>query len=282
MIGCTISTIGGLCQGILRASESKLECIQIYTLNSRRWDVQNIGESQSTAIRECAERNNITLTAHVPFLVNLASNDQSLRNKSSARLKQEIINAAMLGINCLVLHPGSYIEGEKAIGITRIVAGLNEVMNYCEEYGVTLLLETMSGQGTQIGRSFEDISAIINQTKNNTALGVCFDTCHVYAAGYDISTLELFELELSKFDKMIGNARIRMFHLNNTKTALGEKRDCHSSIFEGNINLETFEHIVKKFKDAQIPQIIEPASKDNSGPKQVEYLINTLEYKKND
>jgi deoxyribonuclease-4 len=273
MIGCNVSTVGGICSGIERAFSSNLDCIQIYTSNSRTWNVKPITESSANEIRDFSLSRNVKLVTHIPFLVNIASPETSLRLRSIDRLKTEIYNAKALGIDDIVMHPGSYSVGDTAKGIERIIAGIFEVVEICERLKVNLLLETMSGCGTQIGFRFEELSYILSEIKAD-CLAVCFDTAHVYSAGYDISSVEAFKNVIYQFDKTVGCNKIKLFHINNTNIDIGKKTDRHSPLFSGKIDISVFEEIVKEDKWTRLPKIIEQPKNDNTAFEQVKYLKN--------
>lgn len=277
LIGCNVSTIGGLVKGIERASKLGYQCTQIYATNSRTWDV---GAPCSDDIQEYAKSYNITLIGHIPLIVNLASGNDTVREKSLKRLSQEIIFANRYGIKTLVLHPGSTLDGDVNRGINCLINALNDVFDICKDYNIMLALETMSGQGTQLGSKFEELASIIHGVKNHSHIAICLDTCHLYAAGYQIESRELLYNTLNEFDKKIGIKKIRAIHLNNTKVELGKKVDRHSSIFDGNIGLETFEAIVCDSRFDQTPIVLEPSSNDMTGAEQVEYLQKVVREKK--
>lgn len=266
-----MSTIGGIIKGIERAEKLGYQCTQIYTTKSRSWD---IGDACSENLLEYVHKHDVYLVAHIPMIVNLASSNNLVRKKSQKRLFQEIIRAHEYGIDILVLHPGSTVDGNFDRGINCVIESINHVANVCEEYNIVLAIETMSGQGTQLGSRFEELASILNGVKKNTYLGVCVDTCHLYAAGYDIANKDSLYNMMEQFDKIIGMEKIKVIHLNNTKVSRGKKTDRHSSIFEGNISLETFESIVCDQRFREIPIVLEPSSRDMTGPEQVQYLIN--------
>lgn len=269
MIGCTVSTIGGLIRGIERAATQGYQCTQIYTTNSRTWKVSCANYEN---VQEYSKQYGIRLIGHVPFIVNLASRDNSVREKSVKRLAQEIVCAHKCGINVLVIHPGSTLDGDVNRGIDCIIRAVCGVYDMCVEYNIVLALETMSGQGTQIGSTFEELMSIIQGSVHNSHLAVCLDTCHIYAAGYQIERWNHLNNILTEFDKIIGMERMKVIHLNNTKTGRGKRTDRHSSIFDGNICLETFEKLVVDERFERIPIIIEPPAKDSTGAEQVKYL----------
>ncbi len=269
LIGCTVSTIGGPIKGIERAAELGYQCTQIYVTSSRTW---KIGAICPYDVKGYAQRYQVQLLGHVPLIVNLASGNDEVREKSLRRLSQEIFRAHIYGVDTLVLHPGSTLDGDIDRGLSCIIKAINDVSDMCEKYNIVLALETMSGQGTQLGSSFEELASVIQGVRDNSHLSVCLDTCHLYAAGYQLENRELLYDTLNKFDQLIGIKRIGAFHLNNTKIEQGKKIDRHSSIFDGNISLESFEALVKDERFEKIPMVIEPPAKDITGAKQVHYL----------
>lgn len=269
MIGSTVSLIGGIKKGIGRAREQGYQCTQIYTTNSRRWEINQVDRPQ---IKQYAIQESVVLVAHVPFLVNLASSSAEVRSRSQIRLKQEIECAHSCGINTIVLHPGSATDGCINTGIRHIVNSLDSVADLCSRLNVSIALETMSGQGTQIGSSIEELSDIFGRVRTTQSLSLCIDTAHLYAAGYDIKDVQGLNRVFECIDRQIGLNKISVFHLNNTPTSLGGKTDRHSSIFGGNISLNTFSSLVSDNRFCYIPKIIEPTAKDETASEQVRYL----------
>lgn len=280
MIGCTVSTIGGIAKGIDRAALLGYQCTQIYTTNSRTW---NVDDTNLNNLKKCAELskiNNVQLIAHAPLIINLASKDEVIRTKSYCRLRQEVCAAHKCGISTLVLHPGSTLDNDTQRGINCIIGAIDSVSSICAEYNVNIALETMSGQGTQLGSNFEELSNIIYGVRDNSHVDICLDTCHLYAAGYNIDSPESLGYVMGIFDKLIGIHRITVFHLNNTKIECGKKADRHSGIFDGRISIDTFKSLVCDHRFKNLPMIIEPPAKDPTGPKQVRYLQNIVKEKK--
>lgn len=269
MICGTVSTVGGLIKGIDQCIKLGFDGTQAYTTASRRWNSPLLSEKKSEEIRAYAEDKKILLMSHVPFLVNLATADISfLYNRSIERLKAEVISCGYLGIRELVLHPGSSVDGDEERAHQQIIKGLVEVLPLCEEWDVFLMLETMSGMGTQCGATIDSIYELITESIDQSGiknhLGICIDTAHIYAAGIEFDT----------YVKSIPNEWIGCFHLNNTKIPFGGKTDRHSSIFDGNIPLEEFESIVKRFP--KIPHVLEFTQSDHTGEEQVRHLKGVL------
>ena len=191
MIGSNVPTRGGFPAGFQYGNLWGCECIQIYITPSRRWNVPKLLQNDITAFNYAWKKSSVTqVVAHVPFLVNLASPDKMIRKKSVRRLHIEISRAHKLGVSFLVLHPGSYGTSTKQKGMHQIIEALNKVSQHfidsASPIKTQILLETMAGQGKMIGSSFEDIQYILNEVEPPELFGVCFDTAHVFIAGYDI------------------------------------------------------------------------------------------------
>ena len=278
MIGCTVSTVGGLLKGITRAAEFGYDCIQIYTSKSRCWDVSPLAPTEAKIIRDYSIEKKVQLIAHVPFLVNLSSPDIKKRQMSFARMEIEIKNASLLGIHKIILHPGNVIARSSdtyEAAFRHLIWALDNLADMCSEHFVTILLETMSGQGTELGMSFDELKFILSTAQHPETLGICFDTAHVFASGYDISSVEGLNKTLQIFDKEIGIHKIGCFHLNNTKVSCGKRVDRHSSIFDGNIAIGVFEELIKTPHYTDVPKIIEPPASDGDsiGYIQTNHLI---------
>lgn len=269
MLGCTVPTIGGLPKGFFWAREWGCECIQIYVTLSRRWDVSELSTEEVIKFKSAWQNSPVKIVvAHVPYLVNLASPDKNLWQKSKDRLSIELSRARKFGVNFLVLHPGSYGSSNKEDGIKRTIEALNSILTEVNGQKTKILLETMAGQGTAIGSAFEEIARILEEVNKPGFFGVCFDTAHVFAAGYDIRGYEGYESVLNEFDRVIGIKRIRMIHVNDSKTNLGSHADRHAGIGEGKLGLEIFHAILRDRRFLEIPKILEipesdKRSKDN-------------------
>lgn len=274
MLGSNVPAIGGLSIALDNAKRANCECIQIYLANSRKWNVLHMDLNSRTNVLEKSKEYKISMVAHIPFLVNIASSNEDLWARSVERLKFEIEAAKLLNVTKLVIHPGSYTSGDKLNGIKKIIKAINNISDKLEINNVFLLLETMSGRGTEIGGDFYELREIINGVKNNSHIGVCFDTCHVYSAGYDITDVASLKNTLIEFDRIVGNKRIMTFHLNNTLSRVGSKKDRHRKICSGNISEETFAFIVNNHAFKNIPKIIEPASSESDYILQMNHLIN--------
>ena len=258
LIGSNVPTIGGIEAGFKVADEWNCECIQIYTTLSRRWDIKPIPNKKNDEFEKAWTSSSVKqVVSHVPYLVNLASNDKSILEKSVKRLEEEIINAKLLKIPFLVIHPGNYKDSCEEYGINQIAESIKECLEILQGTDVFLLLETMSGQGTQIGWEFEQLARIIDQI-NYKNIGVCFDTCHVFSAGYAFNTENDYDMTLDSFNRIIGLDKIKVFHLNDSLKEKGSKIDRHAPIGFGKIGLELFRLIINDPRFKEVPKIVEP------------------------
>jgi deoxyribonuclease IV len=258
MIGSNVSTAGGIANAFIWAEKWGAECVQLYTTPSRRWHVPARADDEVKLFRQRRQASgDIPVVAHVPYLVNLASPDSETRYRSIERLILEVESAETLGIDWIILHPGSSVGDDISTGIDRTVAGLNEVLTHRPNSDVKVLLETMAGRGSEIGGRLEDLAAIIMRVDLNHRMGICFDTCHVYSAGYDIRGSQGFQSVMDDLDKVIGIGRLGAFHMNDSRHPLGSRVDRHCAIGVGLLGLEVFQSIVTDRRFANLPAISE-------------------------
>lgn len=273
MLGSNVPTIGGLSTGFKFGDKWKCECIQIYLTLSRRWDVPNLTKEEITKFKEVWSKSSVKeIIAHIPFLVNLATPNKIHWRNSIERLMTEISRASKLGVSHLILHPGSHLNLSKQYGIKQILKALNIVAEKNKNHSTKILLETMSGQGNMIGSSFKEISYILKKVKKPDFFGVCFDTAHVFMAGYDIRGYKGYERVLQKFDNLIGIDKIKAIHLNDSKTDLGSKVDRHACIGEGKMGMQVFHAILKDKRFFNIPKILEIPERDKKSKDCLEML----------
>lgn len=220
--------------------------------NTRRKPIEEL--NIEAGHKHMEENGMSSIVVHAPYIINLANTTKPETFQLGVDfLKQEIERTAALGVNQIVLHPGAHVGAGVDAGIARIIEGLNEVLT--EEYPVKIALETMAGKGTEIGRNFEEIARIIDGVKNKDRLSVCFDTCHVHDAGYDI----VGDLDgvLQEFDNIIGKERISVIHINDSKNERGAGKDRHENLGFGHIGFETLHKIVHHPDFVNIPKILE-------------------------
>lgn len=211
------------------------------------------------------------VVVHAPYIINLANTTKpEVFELGVSFLQQEIERTAALDVSQIVLHPGAHVGAGVDAGIARIVEGLNEVLT--QDYPVQIALETMAGKGSEIGRNFEELARIFDGVKNNDRLSVCFDTCHVHDAGYDI--VNDFDGVLDEFDRIIGIDRLKVLHINDSKNVRGAAKDRHENIGFGEIGFDALCHIVHHDKLMHVPKILEtPFVGTDAKNKQAPYAI---------
>lgn len=281
MIGATVSTQGGLHKSIIRGKSWDCECIQIYITSSRAWRVSELKQDLLDAYLLTRAKFPIPIIAHVPYLVNLASPKEQLWQSSINRLVIEINRAACLNINLVVLHPGSSNLGGHA-ALQRIVKALDSVGSSMKDNNVKICLETMAGQGNSYGSRLEDIAEIYNSVNDNSFLGICLDTAHMFEAGYDFSDRQGARNVICDVDSILGIDQIEVIHLNDSKTIKGSKVDRHAFIGEGVMSLEAFHEILNFPKFTEIPKIIEMPRDCERLKEQIFYLKKLQKLSKKD
>ena len=195
------------------------------------------------------------IIVHAPYIVNLAQQDSEKFNFAVKFLSDELRKTDLIGAKYMVLHPGAHVGSGSHIGINRIASGINQMLDLTSEYNSVIALETMAGKGTECGRNFEEIAAIINQVDNKDRIAVCLDTCHINDAGYDL--VNNYEDVINEFDKIIGLEYLKVIHINDSKNPLNAKKDRHENIGFGYVGFDTIVKICndERFKD--IPKILE-------------------------
>jgi len=197
------------------------------------------------------------VVAHVPYLVNIASPDEEIRKKSRARLETEMYRADKFDVPLLILHPGGFRTSTREEGIARIIEALDSLHQKFSKSSTRILLETMAGQGTMLGANFEELALILEKVKYPERLGICFDTAHVFAAGYDIRGYLGYEKVLAEFDHIIGLGKIEAFHINDSKSELGSRVDRHEYIGKGSLGLQVFHALVRDARFQETPMLLE-------------------------
>ena len=222
------------------AEADKAECLQIFTKNARGWVAKPLDPEAVTQFRAETRRSGLPVVAHCTYLVNLASEDEEIRKKSVAGFTDELTRCGQLGVPWLVLHPGAHADAEVGTGL--IQRGLEHAFTRVAESGV--LLEVTAGQGVSIGHTFEQLARLFDGSKHPERLGLCLDTCHLYAAGYDIRSADAYAATMAQLEKLIGLDRVKAVHLNDCKKELGCRVDRHEDIGKGTLGLEAFRPLV--------------------------------------
>jgi deoxyribonuclease-4 len=263
-LGAHMSIAGGLDKALLRGAQVGCTTIQIFTKNSNQWRTKDIKDEELTLFLERSKETKISpVIAHDGYLINLGTINEENKRKSVESLTEEIERADLLKIPYLVMHPGSHLKTGEQSGIQRIASNLNLVLEKTKKCQTMVLLETTAGQGTNLGYTFEQLAEIISLIKDNQRVGVCLDTCHIFAAGYDIRDKKSYEQTMKEFETILGLKKLKAIHLNDAKKDLGSKIDRHEHIGKGCIGLAGFKNLLNDPRLKDIPMILEtPKSED--------------------
>ncbi len=265
LLGAHMSIAGGHALAIDRATAFGMTACQIFTKNANQWAAKPIEADAAAQFQSrVAESDVAFVVAHDSYLINLASPDDALWERSSAAFDDELSRCDQLGVGCLVTHPGAHMGSGVDTGVRRVATALNRIFDEQPQRDVTVLLETTAGQGSTLGRSFEELAAILELVEDQSRIGVCLDTCHVFAAGYEIRDVDGYAATMQAFDDIIGLDRLKVVHLNDSKKGLGAHVDRHTHIGEGEIGLDAFRHLFNDDRFAQLPGILE-TPKDDTG-----------------
>ena len=277
MLGATVPTTGGIHNAFKWADEWGIEAVQFYLTLSRQWKVNHMTEEDKQKFRKAWENSDVKeVVAHIPYLVNLTSATESTREKSVDRMITEIKRAKELGVRYLVLHPGSPGKNGKEKGLKFLKAGFDKVFEEVSPEGVEILIETMAGQGTTLGSTFKEVGEILDLLNNEEVFSVCFDSAHVLEAGYDIRGEGGYEKVLNHFEEYIPLKKIKIFHLNDSKTEFNSNSDRHEHIGEGEIGLQFFKKLLNDNRFVDVPKIIETPKMGEKSEDNLSVLKNLI------
>ena len=263
-LGAHMSISGGLYKAIQRIQKVGGTALQIFSKNQRQWRVPSLTEESIQAFKEEWQKwGRYPVAVHTSYLINLAAKNKDILKRSVSAFADELKRAALLGIPFVIIHPGSHGgEGVKT-GLKKVVQSLDRSLELSETTEVMILLETTAGQGTNLGASFEELAFILEKSKYQEKLGVCVDTAHIFAAGYDLRTPTAYARTFDLLEKNIGLSRVRFFHLNDSRTALGSRKDRHEHIGQGQIGLAGFKLLLNDPRFQDHPMVLEtPKGKD--------------------
>ena len=266
ILGAHQSIAGGYHRAVEKAHDTGCHCVQLFTKNNNQWRAKAITPSEAERFRSTMDELGITWSlAHDSYLINLASPDQTLWRRSIDAFIEELRRAAILGIPDVVTHPGACTSSTEAAGIRRVVDAINEIHAQTRDLGTECLLETTAGQGTALGWRFEQFAAILDGLHEPDRLGFCFDTCHVFAAGYRLAPKRAYQATMREFDRLIGLKRIRAFHLNDSRRELGSRVDRHEHIGLGKLGSEPFQLLLADRRFRRIPMYLETPKGQRNG-----------------
>lgn len=258
LLGAHMSIAGGVDLAPLRGKQVGCRTIQLFTKSSNQWRARSLPFEEIDRFRANLQATAIApAVAHGAYLINLASTDPALHQRSMAACLEELERAEALGIPYLVIHPGAHMGAGEEAGLRQVANSLRELLKRTKGCRVQVVLETTAGQGTALGYRFEQIALLLDQIGLPERIGVCLDTCHLFAAGYDIRTLDDYHGVLRVFDQVVGIPFLRVIHVNDCKKELGCRVDRHEHIGKGTIGLEAFRCLVTDPRLRGIPMIIE-------------------------
>jgi deoxyribonuclease-4 len=263
LVGAHMSIAGGMHKAFEHGTRAGCRALQVFLKNNSQWQGRILSDEDRELFAAAREASGISpVVAHSSYLINPASPDPGLHMKSILALVDEMRRANFLGIGALILHPGAHTGSGEREGVRRVARALNRALSTVPP-PVRLLLENTAGQGSCLGHRFEQLAAIIEKVRQSDRVAVCLDTCHLFAAGYDIRTPEGYRRTLRSFDTLIGIDRVQAFHVNDSRRELGSRVDRHAHVGQGFIGLEAFRLLVNDRRFTRIPKILEtPKGKD--------------------
>jgi len=259
-LGAHMSIAGGVDRALERATSIGCTAVQIFLKNNMQWAGKPFTPDEVTRFRQS---NTLAVIAHSGYLVNLGATNPVFLRRSIAAMVDEIERADVLGVPCIVMHPGAHMGAGETAGLERIAASLDAVFAATPRSKARIALETTAGQGTCLGYRFAHLGELFQRVKKPKRLAVCVDTCHVFAAGYDIRTPKGYAAMVQELDAAVGVEQVVAFHLNDSKTPLGSRVDRHDHIGKGHIGLAGFHHVLRDRRWRDLPMVLEtPKSAD--------------------
>lgn len=281
--GAHMSVAGGLPRAVERAVVHRCDALQIFAKNANQWRGRPLPADEIAAFRAAVSRAGFAaVVSHASYLINLATTSTPLRHQSREAMADEIDRAEALGLLGVVLHPGCYTSGHAAEGVRLIAANLLDLLEARAGGRTMVLLEHTAGQGTSLGASFEELAAIVEHMHGHPRVGVCLDTCHLLASGYDIVSARGYQRTFDSFERLVGFDRLKAFHLNDSKKPLGSRVDRHEHIGQGCLGLTPFRRLVNDPRFSHVPMLLETPKGEGkaTGPIAVDPLdeanLNTL------
>ena len=263
-LGAHMSIAGGIHLACERGREVGCNVIQVFSKNQRQWNAKPLSADDIKLFRAATRKHKIrTAFAHGTYLINLASSDRGLWSKSGNAFVEELERCEELGLKFLITHPGSAGDKGETVAIRNMIRGLNDIHRRSRGFKTKVLLETTAGQGTTVGWKFEHMAAIREGLKDPERIGFCLDTCHIFAAGYDIRTGAGYDGVMEELDRILGTKSILAFHLNDSKNELGSRVDRHEHIGKGSIGVEAFRCLMNDRRFASVPKVLETPKEDD-------------------
>jgi deoxyribonuclease-4 len=258
LFGAHMSVAGGLPRAVERAVVHRCDALQIFAKNANQWRGRPLPPEEIREFRAKVTAARIgPVVSHASYLINLATTNPGLRQQSLEAMGDELDRAEALGLLGVVLHPGAYTAGSEADGLRLIAECLIELLGARRRGRTLVLLEHTAGQGTALGATFEQLASIIAKMNDHRRVGVCLDTCHLLASGYDLCSPEGYASTFKQFGRLVGFERLKAFHMNDSKRPLGSRVDRHEHIGQGFLGLEPFRRIVNDRRFRGLPMLLE-------------------------
>lgn len=264
LIGAHMSTSGGAHKAIEIADALDCTALQIFTKNNNQWRAKPLTDDDVEKFFDARKASPLrAYVAHVGYLVNIASPKDDVYKKSVDSLTEEIERADRLGLTDLVMHPGAHLKEGEEYAIKKIADTLNRIIDLTPDITSRFSLETTAGQGTNVGYKFEQIAEMIELVESKDRMSVCFDTCHTFAAGYELRTKKAWDATFIEFDDTIGLKYLKAFHVNDSKKEFGSRVDRHEQLGEGELGLEPFKFLMQDKRFIDVPKILETPKLDD-------------------
>lgn len=277
LLGVHVSIAGHIWESINRAEALGCNTMQIFSRDPRQWRKTKISAEDIREFRLRREKSKIQkVFIHIPYLINLASPYNILYRGSLRAYIQDMKEAHALGADYIVTHMGSHKESGEKQGLKRIIVALNRILDKTKDSAVGILLENTSGSGSWLGYKFEHQRQIIDGLENKKRVGICFDTCHAYTAGFDLSDAEGYLKTIESLDKIVGLKRLKLVHLNDSRDGLGSHADRHEHIGKGMLGLEAFRRIVNDPRLSDVAFVLETPKDSDTADKRNLKVVNKL------
>ena len=275
--GVHTSIAGGLHRAVERATEIGCETFQIFAGNPRGWKERGLGDEEVGKFKDAREKAGLfPLAIHAVYLINLAAQDEFIRGRSKETFRQEIVRGLEIGADYLVVHPGCPKTASADAGVATAIDTIREAACGLDMRGLTILIENTAGQGSSIGYTFDQVADIVAALDGDLPVGVCLDTAHTFAAGYDISTAAGFKQTVTAIERSFGFDKLKLVHCNDSKAALNSRVDRHQHIGLGHIGDAAFQRITHHLKFRRLPFILETPSDARRGDKDNLEMIRHL------
>ena len=269
--GAHMSVAGGLPRAVDRAVVHGCQALQIFAKNANQWRGRELPPAEIREFRAKVRASEMRpVVSHASYLINLATTNRALRQQSLDAMGDELDRAEALGLLGVVLHPGCYTAGNEADGLGLVADGLLALLRQRRRGRTMVLLEQTAGQGTALGATFEQLASIMAKMYDHPRVGICLDTCHLLAAGYDLASPEGYASTFRQFERLVGFERLKAFHVNDSKKPLGSRVDRHTHIGDGFIGIDAFRRLVNDRRFRDMPMLLETPKTEGRSPTRIE------------